>query len=398
MKYIKILISIASFFLLVSCNDTDPSVVNSQEEDWNEEGEAFVEPEPIGTVLTPITDDMLAETLEQLERNLHLDITVDETIWKLVMRDLVTWEELATYALADGEHVSFSRELENGYFLVQISPLFWDEDTPELPFIIFDDNLTPVETIWFEGEVLPFPMEIVRLIDEQLYIYGWGWSGDWAEIDDWTLMDTEFLKVNIHTGEFEVLFVSEGETQNHSLHQFINETQILTSRLTTVEATGEFRTRIGILDIVLGEFVYEFELDNFAILDSDFQDSTVLFSESRIALGRERNEVLIFDTDNRVYQMVSLAASDENFFTESFRARLSLDGNHIVTINEGASVFRKYDVDGMLVAEVEIEIEAFNYYGFEIENNFEIFPLTDKIYAIHILHDLGRHIQMINLP
>jgi len=52
---------------------------------------------------------------------------------------------------------------------------------------------------------------------------------------------------------------------------------------------------------------------------------------------------------------------------------------------------------GILITEVRIEIPEFEYHGFEFTNNFEIFPLLENVYAIHIQHDLGRHIQIINL-
>ena len=396
MKYIKILISIYILCLLVACNSNEQDQLTLPNDEMGEE--EFIIPDPVGIVRESITDDGLIEALEGLERLPYLTRISEGELLKLATMDLVTGDILATYELAEDEGISFSKRLDNGYFVVRMADRFWQEEESEFPFIIFAENLVPLETIWFEGDVLPFWMEIVKIVDGQLYIYGWGWSGGWDDLEDWILVNIEFLRVNIHTGEVEVLFEHGSEMQSYILHQFINETQILTSALTTNEATGEFSTSVGILDLELGELVDEFELDHFDILSPDSQGSRILLSESRIAPGRERNEVLVFDIDSRTHKMVSLGFSEENLFQESFWARLSLDGDHIVTVNEAESIFRKYNMEGGVVAEVEIEIPVFDYYGFEVENNFEIFPISDFIYAIHIVHQLGRHIQIVNLP
>jgi len=336
MKYMKFLFLIGFLFLLIACNGNE--LEQSIPEEERLEGE-FIIPESVGTVFEPIIDDKLVEILDQVELT-FLEATMVGQNMVLVLRDLVTWDVLATYEFAESELISVKQEIGDGYFVVRMSPLFMNENSPDFPFIIFNKDLELVETVWFEGDVLPFSMDIIRKIDDELFVYGWGWSGDW---DEWPLNHIEFLKVNTHTAEVEVLFTGESEMQYHSLHQFVNETQILTSSLTTTETTGGFTTTIGILDIELGSFIYEFDLESFAILRPGFYESKVLFSESRIAVGREQNKVLIFDINSREYQMISLDVSNENVFQESFWARLSYDGNHIVTVNEEESVFRKYD-------------------------------------------------------
>ena len=71
-------------------------------------------------------------------------------------------------------------------------------------------------------------MDVVKMVEGELMVYGWGWSRDWDAFEEWNLENVEFLKVNIHTGEVEVLFEAENEMQGVLLHQFINETQLLT--------------------------------------------------------------------------------------------------------------------------------------------------------------------------
>ena len=399
MKYIKILISIYVLSFLIACNSdgNESEVLLLLDVEWTELTDDLVIPEPIGTVLEPIIDDLVDELSEIGIVPYLTGVLNDEGIQSLVMIDLLTGEELATYKSAEGQVTSSVGDLGDGYFLASVTPMFWDDDMLDTIFIIFDETLTVVETISFQGEVLPAVYDIVELVDDQVFIYGWGWTGDW---EDWT-DDTELLRVNIHTGEFEVLFEADLGmlSRAYNLHQFVNGTQILTSSLRTVEETGEFSSHIGILDLELGEFIYELELDSFALgWHIDFYRSKVFFSERRIATGRGRDEVVILDTESWTYQMVSLGVSAEEFLPESSWARLSLDGNHIVTINEEQSAFRKYDMDGVMISEVELEILELGYEGFDMANSFQIFPLTEQIHIIHTESMLGYHIQVIKLP
>lgn len=391
MKY-KALILIAILYILAACTDNE---LLSQDDWWNEDEEFVEQVSSVGTILE-IVDDELAEVLAELGVFPYLTSKIEEGS-KLAMLNLITGDIMASYDIPEDALVNFIKDLENGYFVVHLIPWFFHENVPDFPFIIFDETLTPVETILFDGETLPFIMDVMKLVDGELFVYGWGWTGDWSgweDWEDWSHVGNEFLRVNIHTNEVEILFESDYETSTRAstLHKFINSTQILTSALTTVEATGAFSTTVGILDLDIGELIYEFELDSFAILNSDFRASKILFSESLIAPGRERNEVLIFDIESWDHQMVSLGFNNENVLQESFWARLSFDGNHVVTVNIEESVFRKYDIKGVVVAEVEIET------GILKSGDVDIHPLNDNIYAIHMWNLLGRHIQIINVP
>jgi len=122
-----------------------------------------------------------------------------------------------------------------------------------------------------------------------------------------------------------------------------------------------------------------------------FNGSSIMFNEVWHHWDQRElmNEVIVFNLENMSSEVIQLGHGD------SLWARPSFDENYIVTINENESVFRKYDMNGNIVAETEIVIP------FDFDNDsFEIFPLTDEIYAIHIHTSMfadGRHIQMITL-
>ena len=223
-------------------------------------------------------------------------------------------------------------------------------------------------------------------------LYGQAFNEDWE--DPLTI----FQRVNVHTGEIEDLFEIEVSLR---LHKFVNEHQIFISDQTVDWVAGRVHTHYGILDLQSGE-THLFNREDFAIGSLDFKDLKVLISNNP-SLEFYSQEVVIFDFENMTSELISLEEKDV------FSTRFSYDGHHFVTINGEESVFRKYDLSGVLVVELELDLprtiigvsetfedEIFHY-------GFEIFPISEDTYVLHI-NVLGtyfgndHHIQIITIP
>jgi len=200
---------------------------------------------------------------------------------------------------------------------------------------------------------------------------------------------TDFVRVNLNTGEIEVLFEVNDSMR---FRGFIEDNQVFISDQITDWDAGRVHTQYGILNLETGK-IQLFERQGFAEGHIDLHDKKVLMTEQHVT-EVVNNEVIVFDSADLSSQFISL----EN--RESMWARFSYDGNHIVTVNEETAFFRKYDFNGNIISEVNIEIStAVEGISEIVINAFEIFPLTENIYTIHSLgFPVERHIQFIRLP
>ena len=392
MKYIKILVVLFTVVLISACNTTEDSVINRNE--------------TTGIILTPVTDDEIIEELEHHDPMPH--ITIDQN--QVILLDLITGEALEIYEFDQQEIVNQVWDFGNGYYAAWGGMLGFDAEgfvENDFRIVIFDENLNPLETLLYDEIELPVLFfSVLRMVDGELFVYGQGWNENWA-----TESMTNFLRVNVHTGEVTTLFEIEHSLR---LHEFISDNQILVFDQTTDWNAGRVHTQYGVLDLDTGE-VQLFEREGFAQGHVDFHESRVLIAERHVTTV-VNNEVIIFDLADMSSTFIQL--EDE----ESISVRFSHDGNYIVTINEEQSVFRKYDFNGVIVAEIEIDLPS-TVTGedeFELETDtptdlipparlyrdFQIFSITEEIYVIHTHLSLvemwiflsDHYIQLVRLP
>lgn len=381
MKYIKVLTLLFTFILLSACNGTETTDDDGGISGTltNEVG-MFESPENlqfVGNVVVPIADDRIMAELAGLAPMPYLirDWENDQR-FQLLLMDLTTGDTLAIHKTGELGATERIWNLNDGHYVVESL----DIDSWSSELVIFDKNLNLLAELPYDTEALPLLLtSALRIVEGELFVYGLGLNENWA-----TESTTDLQRVNVHTGEIESLFEIDGSL---TLHQFIDDNRILFIKQLTDWEAGQVHTHYGILDLETGE-TSTFERENFAPGEVDVRGSKVLIGERHVT-DQVRNEVIVFDSEEMTSQFIQL--EDE----ESLHAHLSFDGHHIVTINEEASVFRKYDLNGERVAEIEIEFPSEgDGVGF-----FEIFPITEQVYAIHTFEfPGGRHIQFIMLP
>jgi len=300
-----------------------------------------------------------------------------------LLMDLISGEILSEFEVDEGGFILGAWNLDNGYVFQKGHPR-----DQESRLIILDDMFNYIETLEYnEDESLMLFSSVLRFSDDELIVYGPRWNEYWD-----TDPLTDFLRFNVHTGEIEELFKIEGSMR---LYDFIGDNQIFISNQNTDwEAAFVYRD-YGILSLDTGEIAL-FESDNFAYGDVFFQDTKVLLSEAHPQQNQAyQNEILILNTQDMSSTFIQVKNGD------GISAHFSFDGQHIVTINEEASVFRKYNLNGEIIVEIKIElpidIEGIDEFSEEeladaiFSRTFEIFAITDQIYAVHTRISIYSH-------
>ena len=377
MKYTKTLV-VLLLVLLSACT------INRDE---------ITEDESAGIVLSPIVDNEVIEELAVLDPMPHISAYQNQ----ITLLDLVTGEILANYDFNEEERIDEVWDLGDGFYAAwgggwRNHPQGFVEN--DFRIVIFDENLTPLETLLYDDEELPMLfLSVLRFVDGELFVYG----PDNRNINWDTDSTTNLLRINVHTEEIDILFEVE---LSLFFYEFIDDQQILVFDQITDWAAGRVHTQYGVLNLETGE-IQSFVREGFAQGHIDFHGSKVLIAERHVTVEVE-NEVIVFDLEDMSSEFIQLEHEESRW------ARFSLDGHHIVTINEEAYVFRKYDLNGAIIAEVDIErhpsIDDIDDVDF-IAIDFEIFPITEQTYALHthlsfISHDLftiEHHIQFISL-
>ena len=319
---------------------------------------------------------------------------------QIFLMDLTTSELIETYEVDGADIVNEVWVLENGYYVAWIGNGWaWNfefESQTERNFrlAIFDENLNYIESLPYDEEEFLFLWNsLLRFEDGVLYVYGWVWSIEAI---------TDLQRINVHTGEITTLI--EG-VPFMNLEGFVSSNQILVTKFEAPELGATdmtFYTHYGILDLETKEVDLLTEV-NYSHALAIIKGSQAILTErdprGMFTIAEPTNQVIIFDLENRSSQMIQLAYGD------SESARLSYDGNHLVTINVAASVFRKYDMNGEIIAEVSIDLSEKNspldipeeVLPFE---SFEIIPVTDQIYIvrINIWGVMEPHVYFISLP
>lgn len=245
-----------------------------------------------------------------------------------------------------------------------------------LKLVIFDHNLVPIDTLYMEEELSLFAFDL----NKQNTVFENGelitTTASWVT--------GNYQRINIHTGEIEVLVEN---LENMNIMSLINQDQAIVESWTELE-----NAELGILNFQTGE-VAPFEIQDFLPNTFILNETTILVKEYKTCWNWRNtgvtDRIMIIDSQSFEIEMIQLEKGDGRW------AQPSYDENHIVTVNENESVFRKYDLLGNVVAETGIFI-PFNFRN----DLFEILPINDEVYAIHIhtsLFDSGRHIQMVNI-
>ena len=386
MEYTKILVICFTLILLSSCN-----------------GDEISENIPIvdgstGIISTPLTDDEIIEELDVSE--VVTSVVIDNS--RIILIDVATGESLANHELDEHSVIDQVWDLGEGYYIVWGGEPSFDAEgfvDNDFKLMIFDEGLNLLEALMYDEEEFPqLFSSVLRLVDGELFVYGLEAGADWGSM-------TDFLRINVHTQEVERLFEVKSSFE---FYDFINDHQILIFERLVDWNEGSVNTNYGLLDIETG-YTQLSERQGFAQGQISFHASKVLITESHVT-DVVKNEIIIFNLDDLSSIFVQLEHE------ESMWAHFSYNGDYIVTINEEKSVFRKYGLDGEMIAEVDIELPTIvtgvdeipgeELYYHHIYYDFEIFPITEQIYALHIhisFSDIGlllrdRHIQIITLP
>jgi len=333
-----------------------------------------------------ISDDIVYE-LERLEKQPYLFTyrSSDDEVARIMLIDLTSGE--IDNILEGRKEQSFLdiSLINEGYYVVEVL----DMETWERYLILLNSEFQLLKETRYDVPVLLSLWDTVARIENgELYIYGFDQSMDWSK----GAMG-ELLRVNLHSGEYEVLFEAEATMR---LIDFVgNEKVFVENRVIDIDSET-FEIYYGVLNLETGEFNV-FESNGFVAGEFDFQNLKVLASEN-ISADENRNEIIIFDLSDMSSHILQLKDNDSHF------VRFSHDGNHVVTVNGYESVFRVYDVKGNVTIELDIEFPEPEPLPWSIETSlfqgsFSIFSLTEKIYSIHShVHPISRHIQFIELP
>ena len=385
MRSLKIIPAIFVLLMMVSCN-------NSEEQN-------FTVDEISGVIINENIENY--EIYEVITNEIEAYKMLDVRDNILMLIDVATGQADVIYEFEENSWIHNFWRLENRYFVVFIEELNFNSQESIQGiggvFVIFDYSHNLIKNLDYDFENVPQAnLSLLKFYNNELFLYGRSWP------EDWNNPITYLQRVNLHTGEVINLFEIDTNLQ---LYRFINDEGILVFEQTTDWNTGRVNARYGILNISDGS-VELFERAGFARGDVDINNQKILIAERHVTV-EVNNEVLLFNFEDLTTQYIGLDGR------ESLWARFSYCRENIVTINEEYSVLRKYNLLGELVAEVEIdlptevsgvdEIPDDELYWHEIGYSFDIFPITENIYAVHIyisFTDIGlflsdHHIQVV---
>ena len=384
MKKLKFLGLIAIILLLVACNGGDESVTGDGLETPGSEV-------PLGGV--DPADDENGAVLESLAY-----LVLGSTSDYVALIDALTGHSLATFEREDGQWIWDIFNFDNGYFGLLVGDAELSEDglgldipdDERLRYLILDQNLTVIDELLITNEDLQdwstrhssyVSYEAGQLV--VYYVFDWMqaiWAGDDQR--------QSIRKYDVHTGETEVLV----ETDDEAL--FLSKIWRLTSgkiAFTGNRLNDEVNIYYGFIDLATGavttfyqsgfRFTDKVSLANERfLLNEDFSAPTVGVGMLSVDLG----VVLVVDAQTGRNYVVQLNGM------ESVWARLSLDGNYIVTIDETGNYFRKYEIpNGNLIYEVRLDTEA------RPGSWLEIIPIADVGYAVYSIDENGNHQSVI---
>ena len=347
-----------------------------------------------------LSDELYGE-LENLLAMPHLFF---ESQQQISMFNLAAGEQMAYYTFLPDEWIHGNHSITdfgNGYYAVWLNDRFLLEQT----ITLFDENFYFIDsfsTLFFDYEEEIMFMQwnnVLRMVDGEIFIYGW-------ENRD-SRGSQYFSRGNLNTGEVERLF--EGSREDiFNVYGFVGENKLLVVNSRMLTAWGEFPVVMyhahGIVNLETGEKAFN-EIENFAYGNVAVNDFIMIINEVHPEFRgfenaqRTSDKLIAFDLETHTSRSLELLPGD------NFLAVPSLDGNYIVTVNIEEAVFRKYDMTENVIAEISLVFPSVNYFegeGTIDVRSVQIFPLTERIYTVHInampweLNE--RHIQFIILP
>jgi len=364
-----------SLFLLAACNPVDERLETTENYQ-----------QPLDLNLAAF-DPEIVDTLANLEPQLHLmrhsGWSLEDGEWVLLneisLINLITGEELANFEFGEEYDIMQIWVLEDEYFVVDLwITSFATGGISHSELVVFNDRLEIIKRLPYDIEMeleQTLSSAVLRFVDGNLFAY-------LLESRHSQLRElVNPLRINMHTFEVEVF-----ENVNEYfgiMHKFIDNNQIFVTETEVFWDEGRVSSRYGILDLE-NESTQFFEKEDFRYGNLDFKGEQVLIGEMRSLDLSMLSEVTLFNFESMTSKGIALEGE------ESAWARFAYDENYIVTVNEEASAFRKYDVYGRLVTEVEIEmpttisgVDEFTQQSTpHFSKEFEIFSLTPKIYVI----------------
>ena len=316
---------------------------------------------------------------------------------KVSLIDVTTGHALDSYTFDEYERVYQIWNLDNGYIvaLVGYEDLFsrearlrrlennFDLSNIEdderaiiernLRFILFDEQMNILTTVNHASFMW---QGFVKYSDGQIYAYDWISQSEEEWLGPWDLR-----RINLLTRESVVMLE---EILPLTIMGFMDDNTAIVNGSIGGETGSVFR---GTLNVSTGE-KKSFGIDEFSprSFSSNGKDWLATEVNSRWWGGEITSQVFVFNTNSMTGKMVQLVEED------SYWARLTLDGEFIIALDQIESMVRKYDLNGSIINEAKVALP-------ENFNTFEIFPITnEKHLLVTQILDANRHFQIISFP
>ena len=361
-----------------------------------------------------------------------IDEPVEESIFEIIipyfivienriyMYDLKNWSLVLTYTIDNYDVVNEPKILENGYFLVSArnytpNELAWKEwwasndEWPEeddygfvdftlleeyddylmTSYLVFNESFNYIDSFLFENN---FSVVLSRYNNGELIFYV-----NRVDLTNPANRILNYYRINLSSGKIDELFQLHGDIQ---ILGYADENHFLgvSSNFYFGDQIGQetpllFReTSFGLICAETGEKNF-FTVENFGYRYTIIAGSLLLLSEMNMSNLEQTNRVIIFNMETNSYDIIQLLPNDSHI------ARLSLDKNHIVTINLAENLFRRYDMTGKILFETSIEMEFEMIFGEVFPfGRVQLFVIDEHIYSIHYISQEGyRQVEFIRV-
>ena len=356
-----------------------------------------------------IIEDENSGVVSQLTRRLNGD-----DVNQIALVDVITNEIILSYEFDEYEYIEHVWTLNNGYhvawvgeenlqnrefrirqaqegFGADFSDIPQDDRTEaerDMRMVIFNESLEYIESLPFTQAYIRIFNSALIMVDNELLIYGI------RNMYPLLAPTWDVMRHNVHTGEVNQLFEHDREP-TLTMERFADDHRIFVW-YSTDAGTPQARIFYGFLNVETGQ------IDSFEPACVCFNGGTFFFDSKVILTERAPFEwedesefqhvFIVFDIETLEYRVVPLGHGES-------LAHPSFDENHMVTINESESMFRKYDLFGALIAEVSIDIPGeINHWG------SRIIPITNESYLIRLtigtelFGERTSHEQIVTLP
>lgn len=346
---------------------------------------------------------MIGEDINDISPSLNLELIphLTRNEGTILLIDLVTGDTIAEHTL-EHEHAWVAElfDFDHGYYiaLVGISSeshlihrgkmdatdfddedwnrLLFQEHDYELEFLIFDQELSLLEALPVEvNDELNIDIHgvggVLTVDDGELMLY----FSPYRHVTGATYSSIQ--KYNLHAGEQTTIIDGIDMDINIYEMKYIDDEHLFFISHSGGPDLGPILSTYCVINLATGEVDVETREGFLNLIPLGGTDPYILLFSREEHVADEQWFILNpLTMENEVVQ-----GGEEGL--DKRLARLSLDGRHIVTIDEDNLYFRKYEVDsGNLIHEVRID---------PIDNSIAtaIFPITDSIYAIHMYDEFS---------